>query len=669
MKQVFIVRPFGTRNGIDFEAVERELIQPAIQAAGLSGGTTGEIIRQGNIRTDMFQKLLVADLVIADISISNPNAYYELGVRHALREKRTVLIRCAGEGLPAEAKRDDVPFDLKTDRYLEYRLDDLAGSRQKLVAALRSSVDSQDRDSPVFQLLPKLVEADHEVFLAVPLEFREDVERAAAAKQAGDLSLLAEEAGDFEWAITGLRLVGQQLFQLKHWDRSRAVWERVREAKPHDPEANLLLGTIYHRLGDLTRSDHALERGLTSPQVDAPHRAEAQALRGRNAKQRWQDAWASAAPAARPAEALRSRFLKDSLREYSQGFEEDQNHFYSGLNALAMLTVLIELATALPQAWSEGFDDAPAAAAELAALTRRRERLAGAVACSLDAAQRRLTRQGKSDPWLDASLADLRCLTDDKPPRVANAYRDAMASLGAFNLEAVRRQLLLYRQLGVLSANVDAALALPGWGELSAAASAPVKPPHVILFTGHRIDAPGRATPRFPAGKEAIARQRIAAVLDERLRQIGDMAPRAIAGGGSGGDILFHEVSAEKGVSSDLYLALPADSFVETSVEDAGAEWERRFYDLTRKLPVRVLAESKELPIWLRSKPQYSIWQRNNLWMLHNALALAGRNLTLMALWDGQGGDGPGGTEDMVRQVEKSGARTMIIDTKAAFGL
>ena len=126
MNQVFIVTPFGTKRGIDFLRVEKELIQPAIKAVGFFGGTTGEIIKAGNIRTDMFQKLLVADLVIADISIHNANAFYELGARHAFREKRTFLIRCSKESLPAEAQLDEVPFDLKTDRYFEYRLEDLA---------------------------------------------------------------------------------------------------------------------------------------------------------------------------------------------------------------------------------------------------------------------------------------------------------------------------------------------------------------------------------------------------------------------------------------------------------------------------------------------------------------------------------------------------------------
>ena len=109
--RAFIVRPFGVKKGIDFEAVERDLIAPALDALGISGRTTGEIVAPGNIREDMFHLLLTADLVVADMSIHNANVFYELGIRHALRDKRTFLIR---------APVDDTPFDLLTDRYLRY---------------------------------------------------------------------------------------------------------------------------------------------------------------------------------------------------------------------------------------------------------------------------------------------------------------------------------------------------------------------------------------------------------------------------------------------------------------------------------------------------------------------------------------------------------------------
>ena len=128
--RAFIVRPFGTRDGIAFDRVESELIAPVLDELGISGRTTQEIARAGNIRTDMFRGLLVADLVIADISIHNANVYYELGIRHALRDRITVLIR---------ARVDEVPFDLRTDRYLEYDPDAPEAARDLLRTAIEQS--------------------------------------------------------------------------------------------------------------------------------------------------------------------------------------------------------------------------------------------------------------------------------------------------------------------------------------------------------------------------------------------------------------------------------------------------------------------------------------------------------------------------------------------------
>ena len=115
----------------------------------------------------------------------------------------------------------------------------------------------------------------------------------------------------------------------------------------------------------------------------------------------------------------------------------------------------------------------------------------------------------------------------------------------------------------------------------------------------------------------------------------------------------------------------------------AGGDWVERFWRLHKRLDaegkVRVLSEltdepadkAEYLPAWLRSKPDYNIWQRNNLWMLHNALAAGGDDcVTLIALWDKEPtGDGPGGTSDLVRKVQERGAVPKIINTKQLFGL
>src|SRR5688572_17379584 len=123
--RAFFVRPFGIKEGIDFDQVEAVLILPALERLrmqydlAVAGGTTGEFIRQGNIREDMFRLLVTADLVIADVSIHNANAFYELGIRHGLRHQHTFLMR-------ERSTTAKYPFDLQTDRYFIYDFATLA---------------------------------------------------------------------------------------------------------------------------------------------------------------------------------------------------------------------------------------------------------------------------------------------------------------------------------------------------------------------------------------------------------------------------------------------------------------------------------------------------------------------------------------------------------------
>ena len=80
----FVAMPFGSKPGpdgqvINFNQVYDELIKPALEAAGLEVIRADEEERAGDIRTDMFQELLIADLVVADLTLPNPNVWYELG--------------------------------------------------------------------------------------------------------------------------------------------------------------------------------------------------------------------------------------------------------------------------------------------------------------------------------------------------------------------------------------------------------------------------------------------------------------------------------------------------------------------------------------------------------------------------------------------------------------
>ena len=659
--RAFIIRPFGTKAGIDFDKVEHELIDPVLAATGIQGRTTGEIVAAGNIREDMFQLLLISDLVIADISIHNANAYYELGIRHALREKRTFLIRAKG------SNTEEVPFDLRTDRYFAYDINRLEQAVPALQQAILETIRSERQDSPVFRLLPDLRENDLSRFAPVPMGFREEVKLAGKSGQPGKLTLLAEEARGMVWEGEGLRHVGREQFNIRDFPGARKTFEELLAILEFDKEANLLLGTIYQRLGDLERSELVLRRVSGHPHATPAERAEAFALIGRNLKSRWRETWEKLDRDKRPATALRSSLLLQSYEAYLRAFRQDLNHFYSGLNALFMLTIVLELAEKLPEAWSGRFAGGDEAARNKADLQIQHRTLAGAVEFSIGAARQSRIQVGQTDPWIEVSHADLQLLTTSRAEQAAFAYEQALQGQSEFVTSAVRGQLQLFSDLGLFSEKVAAVQGvLPPERAGAAVETKPAKT-RVMLFTGHRIDDAGRTIPRFPAAKEGVAREAIKQAVSREKERSASLL--GMAGAASGGDILFHEVCAELGIPTRLYLTLPPGAYVAASVASAGPDWVRRFFDLYSLHPsAPVLSDTQTPPGWLSKKPAYTIWQRNNLWLLYEALAPGPENVTVIALWNGATGDGPGGTEHMIGIARERGARVEILDTKRIFG-
>lgn len=231
----FIVRPFREKKGIDFDRVERELFGPALDAHGIADRTTLDILAAGNIRTDMFRKLLTADLVIADVSIHNANVFYELGIRHALRRQHPILTRGSGG--------DDFPFDLFTDRNLSYDSANPAASVEMLTKTITHTLLSKVTDSPVFLLVPNLPEPDADAFLTVPSGFTEAVEFAKrgmpgeeVATKLGDLGLLADDITGLSWESNGLRRIGRAQFDLDAGAAATTTWERIRNRDENDIE-------------------------------------------------------------------------------------------------------------------------------------------------------------------------------------------------------------------------------------------------------------------------------------------------------------------------------------------------------------------------------------------------------------------------------------------------
>ena len=207
----------------------------------------------------------------------------------------------------------------------------------------------------------------------------------------------------------------------------------------------------------------------------------------------------------------------------------------------------------------------------------------------------------------------------------------------------------LHRQIAALTANWNiTALMISGHQ-----AGAP--PRKVLLFSGHMIDAPGRRETRFPADRELIAAAAIAKTLVQINVGPGDLA---ICGGACGGDLLFAEASLARGSRLELYIPFDEPTFLADSVDFADANWRARFFAAKSQATLHVMAD--ECRPLVADEDRY---QRNNLWMLDSAARFGTERIDFICLWNGQGGDGPGGTQHLMEEVRRRAGRIHWLNT------
>ncbi|OAI13422.1 hypothetical protein A1359_12355 [Methylomonas lenta] len=159
-KTCFVVMGFGiktdyhTSRELDLDKSYKYIIKTAVEDAGLKCIRADEIPHAGTIDVPMFEQLLKADVVLADLSTSNCNAIYELGVRHALRPRTTIII--------AEEQFAN-PFDVNHILIRRYRhdgkvldIEEVDRFRKLLKQAIIDIVNAEQNDSPVYTYLTNL---------------------------------------------------------------------------------------------------------------------------------------------------------------------------------------------------------------------------------------------------------------------------------------------------------------------------------------------------------------------------------------------------------------------------------------------------------------------------------------------------------------------------------
>jgi hypothetical protein len=660
MQRAFIIRPFGKKKDragreIDFERVSTELIGPALKAAGLGGGTTGEIVQAGNIREDMFGLIIEADIVVCDMTIHNANVFYELGIRHALRKKRSVLIR----GTPVA---DDVPFDNLTDRYLAYDIDKPETACEALVNTLQATLASEKTDSPIFNMLPALAEVDSSSIQIMPQDLTEEVERAKAAKAAGWLRLLSQEVETRRFQWPAMRIIGQAQWDIDDSVGARSTYQKLIANDPDDLDANNALANLYERqyrkdkrIELLTSSDQAIKRVLGNGRATQQLRTEALSLIGRNAKTRWRQAFENLEDLPNRRRAAINRQLLDAYDGYLKAYCGDLNHHWSGLAALQMCAIARSLADETE--WGDAFDDERAAKDAKEELALTFDQLKGAVKLAVNRAHDKAPAGSNDRVWADISKADLLFLTEENVNRVMRAYKDAVPATPWF-VGAAKGQLELFARLGIKSELAQAIIAALG----NPVDTAPARS-GVVIVAGHRIDEPGRAKARFP--ETAVAA--VTAALREKLLKLQtNGVVRVLASAAPGTDIICHEVCRELSIESTICLPMPKDSYA-ANVFGNLDRWRSRFLALFEsRADCLELSDVAGLPKWLHGAGTDE-WERGNRWELQLALSAGTPRVSLIAVWDEQAvGDAKGGTAHMVQIAHAAG--TVDVDIVALRG-
>lgn len=652
---VFVIMPFGAKEGIDFDTVYNDLIKAALEPEGFQVFRADAYLKAGEIRLDMFQDLLLADLVVADLSIDNPNVWYELGVRHALRARGVVLIH---------SQRKYEVFDLYTDRKLCYHIkgaspdpDYLDKDRALLVEMAKNTLFSwrKEKTSPVYAMLPGLKEPDHKSLRVGRVceervlydSWERRLEEARSQGLIGDMLLLADEAPSFVFKADALFRAGKALLKMCRFDFALEQLDKALDIDPENLEGLQNTGICLQRLAMDKKQGHSLEkarnyyRSILKKSYFSKD-SETWALLGRIDKDAWIREWRKpgmTTQAMRHAATAEKAWLSKAIESYSKAYSYNPAHYYSGINALTLMHLYRHLTD----------DDR---------YNRDISLMTGAVRYAAECETRT-----EHIYWAKATIGDLEVLAEN-PDEVNKNYSQAIVENDRtkFDPDSTLRQLRLLRDVDFYPEVVDVGIdvldrALQGL----VTAEVNREPEKVFLFSGHMIDKPGRSEPRFPAGKEVAAAQMIAEVLAELGAGPNDLA---LTQGACGGDILFTEACIRLGVNVHWMQPFAEPDFILDSVVCSNESWRSRYYAardaggiLIRTAPVSL----GDLPKGLG--PGYP-YERCNRWLLYTALACGIDKVRFICLWNGGGGDGPGGTAHMYNEVKKRTGQVRWIDTR-----
>lgn len=411
----FVLMPFGRKPAadgrmVDFDAVYESLIRPAVVAAEMEPLRADEEMTGGVIHKPMYERLILCEYAVADLTTANANVFYELGLRHAIRPASTVLLFAQGLG--------QLPFDVAPLRAVPYQLGadgkPLAqGTDLDMLTTKLRDARKMMTDSPVFQL----VEGFPEIKRLKTDVFRDRVQYSTTLRQKlvqarkegiDAVRAVEQELGSVPDAEAGVVI---DLFLsyrgVKGWDDMIALVQKMSAPLAATVLVQEQLGLALNRAG---RGAEA-ERVLLDLLANRGPSSETYGILGRVYKDRWDAALKAG------EKALARGLLDKAIDAYLKGFETDWRDAYPGINAVTLMEL----------------KDPP---------DPRRERLIPVVTYAVE----RRIASGKPDYWDHATLLELAVLAKDQQ-KAESALANALAAVReSWEPETTARNLKLIRE-------------------------------------------------------------------------------------------------------------------------------------------------------------------------------------------------------------------------------
>jgi hypothetical protein len=350
-KTCFVVMGFGnkvdfeTGRTLDLDASYKNLIKPAIEEAGLECIRADEITHSGNINVPMYEHILTADVVVADVSTANCNAFYELGVRHALRPSTTIII---------SEDKFKFPFDIAQIAIQKYKHlgEDIGVSEAKrFTAALKNAIteilakDPPNDDSPVYTFLHGLRR------LKLPDDMNVNQGPAARAVADAEVRVAPDETH------SALMQKVDEAQKKGDFVSAKALLGAVRLMRPDDPYITQRLALVTYKAKQDTPEKEiaALKEAcdlLYTLDPATSNDTETIGLWGAVHKRLWDKSKDEVA-------------LNKAIRSYERGFDI-RNDYYNGINFAFLLNTRAAYATEMANSATDPAKKASLRAAAIA---------------------------------------------------------------------------------------------------------------------------------------------------------------------------------------------------------------------------------------------------------------------------------------------------------------